>query len=160
MASLMRSPVRVARLVLAAAATLVLVSALAALLGPCPARADRMDIRKPAYAQSAAYEAQGWSVKDEIIIGELAKGRSYYFDVQLTTGLEYLLHFQGDAGAKALRLEVYDEEFRSVGRADTKGADPAVVRLAPQWSGTYHVKATLTDCRGASDFWFLLAGYR
>ena len=133
---------------------------LAAILVPAAALADRMDIRKPAYAQSAAYEAQGWSVKDEILIGELAKGRSYYFDVQLTVGLEYLLHFQGDAGVKALRLEVFDEGFNPVSQAATKGEDPAVVRLTPQWSGTFHVKATLVDCRDKSDFWFLLAGYR
>lgn len=125
-----------------------------------PAWADRMDIRKPASTQSAAYEAHGWSIKDEILIGELAKGSSYYFDVQLTTGLEYLLHFQGDAGVRALRLAIYNERFELVGQAATTAGSPAVVRLAPEWSGAYHIKATLTDCQGASDFWFILAGYR
>jgi len=132
---------------------------LAAILIPAAAAADRMDIRKPAYEQSAAYEADGYSVKDAIQLGELAKGASYYFDTQLTTGLEYFFHFQGDQGVMGLKMEIFDENWKSVAEIQTQG-EPVVVRLAPKWSGTFHVKATLVDCQEEFDYWFILAGFK
>ena len=136
---------------------------LALCLAPAAASADRMDIRKPAYEQSAAYEADGYSVKDAVLLGELSKGASYYFDTQLTTGLSYFFHFQGDAGVRGLRLEIYDENWERVAEYETQGealADPVVVKLTPQWSGTFHVKATMVDCVEDFDYWFILAGFK
>lgn len=132
---------------------------LAACLIPATARADRMDIRKPAYEQSAAYEEAGYTVKDAIQLGELVKGGSYYFDTQLTTGLEYFFHFQGDEGVLALKMEIFDENWQAVADVTVEG-EPVVVKLTPQWSGTFHVKATLVDCVEDFDYWFLLAGFK
>lgn len=138
--------------VIAIACLLVLALAATAL-------ADRMDIRKPAYDQVLAYEAQGYSVKDDIQIGELSKGASYYFNTQLTSGLEYFFHFQGDEGVKSVRIVVYDENWDVV----AEGMSDSIVSkvsLKPNWTGTFHVKATMVDCQADFDYWFILAGYR
>ncbi|SKA82252.1 hypothetical protein SAMN02745704_01530 [Paucidesulfovibrio gracilis DSM 16080] len=139
------------------ARTLALLAAM--LLIPILAMAGRMDIRKPAYDQVLKYENQGYSVKDDIQIGELAEGKSYYFDTQLTTGIDYFFHFQGDQGVRSLRLEMYDENWDLVAQSTGTG-EPATVALKPEWSGTFHVKATLVECQGGMDYWFILAGYK
>ncbi|MDD4731824.1 MAG: hypothetical protein PHX58_07820 [Desulfovibrio sp.] len=131
----------------------------ALLLIPALVLAGRMDIRKPAYEQVLRYEGEGYSVKDDIQIGELGKGKSYYFDTQLTTGIDYFFHFQGDVGVRSLRLEMFDENWELVAQSTGTG-EPASVTLKPEWSGTFHVKATLVDCQGEMDYWFILAGYK
>ncbi|MGE4504068.1 MAG: hypothetical protein AB7D51_01875 [Desulfovibrionaceae bacterium] len=126
-----------------------------------PALAGRMEIRKPAYERVLEYEAEGFSVKDDIQIGELARGASYYFNAQLTTGIDYFFHFQGDQGVNRVRLVIFDEQWNVVDVEETTAeGQAAVVRLRPEWTGTYHVKATLLDCNADFDFWFILAGYR
>lgn len=129
------------------------------LLVPVLALAGRMDIRKPAYEQVLKYENEGYSVKDDIQIGELSKGKSYYFDTQLTTGIDYFFHFQGDVGVRELKLQMFDEEWKLVAENAGKGV-PVSVAIKPEWSGTFHVKATLVDCEGDIDYWFILAGYK
>lgn len=134
--------------------------ALAVLLTlPQAASADRMDVRKPAGEQTVAYEDQGYQVKDDILVGQLDKGKAYYFDTQLTAGLQYVLHFQGDKGVKALKLEVFDEHWKTVAEQTVQDG-PVVIKLNPQWSGTFHVKATLVDCVEGFDYWFLLVGFK
>lgn len=140
--------------VIATTVACLLVLALAAV-----AMADRMDIRKPAYEQVLSYESQGFSVKDDIQIGELNKGKSYYFNTQLTSGLEYFFHFQGDAGVKKVALVVYDENWNVVAQGAVDGLVSSV-SLKPEWTGTFRVKATMVDCKADFDFWFILAGYR
>ncbi|MEF2143822.1 MAG: hypothetical protein V3573_00120 [Desulfovibrionaceae bacterium] len=130
-----------------------------ALLLPALALAGRMDIRKPAYEEVLKYEGQGFSVKDDIQIGELGKGKSYYFDTQLATGIDYFFHFQGDTGVRELQLVMFDENWNVVAESTGKG-EPASVNLRPEWSGTFHIKATLKDCAGEFDYWFILAGYK
>lgn len=131
----------------------------ALLLFASPALAGRMDIRKPAYEQVLKYENEGYSVKDDIQIGELARGKAYYFDTQLTTGIDYFFHFQGDVGVKALKLQMFDADWKMVAESSVTDG-PATVVIKPDWSGTFHVKATLVDCEGELDYWFILAGYR
>ena len=128
------------------------------LLAPA-AQADRLDIRKPAYDQTLAYEAEGYTVKDAIQVGELIKGESFYFDTQLTSGLDYVIHFQGDEGVLAIKLEVFDEHWQLVQEKEVSGG-PVVIKLSPEWSGSFHVKATMVDCVDEYDFWFILAGYK
>ena len=140
--------------IIAFAVACVLVLSLAAV-----ALADRMDIRKPAYEQVLVYESKGYSVKDDIQIGELGKGRSYYFNTQLTSGLEYFFHFQGDAGVNKVQIIVYDENWNVAAKGAADGII-SEVSLKPQWTGTFHVKATMVDCEADFDYWFLLAGYR
>lgn len=123
--------------------------------------AGRMDVRKPAYNQVLNYESQGFSVKDDIQIGQLDEGRSYYFNTQLTAGIEYFYHFQGDIGVNKIRLVIFDENWQVVGESEGVGeGNAATLVLKPEWSGTFHVKATLVDCNADFDFWFILAGYR
>lgn len=129
------------------------------LLLPAMAGAGRMDIRKPAYEQVLNYESQGYSVKDDIMIGELEKGRSFYFNTQLTTGIDYFFHFQGDLGVEKIHLVIYDENWNVAAEGAADGTVSAVT-LKPDWSGTFHVKATMVDCRADFDYWFILAGYR
>lgn len=125
---------------------------------PALVSASRMTIRKPAYEEVLKYENQGYSVKDDIMIGELEKGKSYYFDTQLTSGIDYFFHFQGDENVKAVKLVMFDENWKVV--AESAGKGPSVITLTPKWSGTFHVKATLVDCADEFDFWFILAGYK
>ncbi|WP_022663448.1 hypothetical protein [Paucidesulfovibrio longus] len=139
------------------ARTIAILAAL--LLVPALALAGRMDIRKPAYEQVLKYENEGYSVKDDIQIGELGKGKSYYFDTQLTTGIDYFFHFQGDVGVKEIKLQMFDENWKVVAESSGKGI-PVSVTVKPEWSGTFHVKATLVDCEGDLDYWFILAGYK
>ena len=135
--------------------------ALVSLLFPAMCFAGRMDVRKPAYEQVLNYESQGFSVKDDIMLGELEKGRSYYFNTQLTAGIEYFYHFQGDQGVNKINLVIFDENWKVVAQGNTEGEGKSIaVTLNPEWSGTFHVKATLVDCNAAFDYWFILAGYR
>ncbi len=129
------------------------------LLLPVDGWAGRMDVRKPAYDQVLHYESQGFSVKDDIQIGQLDRGRSYYFDTQLTTGIEYFFHFQGDLGVNKIRLVMFDENWNVVGSSEGVGK-AAIIFIKPEWSGSFHIKATLVDCNAKFDYWFILAGYR
>ena len=120
---------------------------------------DRFDLRDLAFEAMSRYEEKGYTVRNEIQMGMLFPGEAYYFEKQLSMGLEYFFYAAGGPDSKAFKIEMFDENFRMVA-ADVMLAPEAEVIYAPDWSGTFHIKVTLMDAPEQGGYWFVISGYK
>ena len=122
-------------------------------------RADRLEARDLAYEAMDVYNEDGFHVREEVMIGKLEAGESYYFDSQLSAGNEYFFYVSGDADVNALQIRIYDENWELVAANIMNEPQAETVYLA-QWSGIYHVKVTMVDARPGGGFWFIISGFK
>jgi len=139
-------------------ATALLV-AVATVLLPGPAQADRLEARDLAYEAMDVYNEDGFHVREEVMIGKLESGESHYFDTQLSAGNEYFFYVSGDANVNALQLRIYDENWELVA-ANILNEPQAETVYAAQWSGIYHVKVTMVDALSPGGYWFIISGFK
>ena len=133
----------------------------AAVLGLCPAEAtaDRLEARDLAYEAMDVYNEDGFHVREEVMIGKLESGESYYFDTQLSAGNEYFFYVSGDMNVNALQIRIYDENWELVS-ANILNEPQAETIYPAQWSGIYHVKITMVDAAASGGYWFIISGFK
>ncbi len=141
--------------------SLALLAAIAAcfLLSATDSDADRLEARDLAYEAMDVYSEDGFHIREELLLGKLGKGESYYFDTQLSANNEYFFYVGGDDTVHALQLRIYDENWELV-TANIMHEPQAEVTYLAEWSGIYHVKVTMTDCEEHGGYWFLISGFK
>jgi hypothetical protein len=141
--------------------SLALLAAVAAcfLLAATNSDADRLEARDLAYEAMDVYSEDGFHIREELQLGKLGKGESYYFDTQLSANNEYFFYVGGDDTVYALQLRIYDENWELV-TANIMHEPQAEVTYLTEWSGIYHVKVTMADCEEHGGYWFLISGFK
>lgn len=122
-------------------------------------RADRLEARDLAFEAMDVYNEDGFHVREEVMIGKLEPGESYYFDTQLSAGNEYFFYASGDADVNALQIRIYDENWELVAANIMNEPQAETVYLA-QWSGIYHVKVTMVEAKPRGGYWFIISGFK
>lgn len=138
---------------------LVLFAALLILPLALPGHADRLAARDLAYEAMDVYNEDGFHIREEVQIGKLALGDSFYFDTQLSAGNEYFFYCGGDDSVFAIQVRIYDENWDLVAANVMNEPQAEVVYLA-EWSGIYHIKVTLLDAEPDGGYWFLISGFK
>lgn len=125
-----------------------------------PAQMERIELRKIAQQSLDYYKKQGWNMRDEVVIGQLKRAQSAYFDVHLTVGNEYFFVFGGDVNLKSVTATVFDETWAQAASAQAKG--PVELKVKPEGTGVHHIRVTATDVGGGAGgaYWYALAGYK
>lgn len=124
-----------------------------------PGEADRLEARDLAYEAMDVYNEDGFHIREEIQIGKLDKGESYYFDTQLSAGNEYFFYVSGDENVMGVQIRIYDENWELVS-ANIMNAPQAEAVYLAQWSGIYHVKVTMVDASPKGGYWFIISGFK
>lgn len=136
----------------------ILLLALGILLAATVSTAGRLEVRNQAYEAMDKYEDQGFSIR-ELQIGILQAGEPYYFDTQLSGGVEYVFYAAGDEGLTGVYIEIYDENWALI--AESLDAETAAeAEFTPDWSGLYHVKVDMNGQGGGEAYWFIISGYK
>lgn len=123
------------------------------------ALADRLEARDLAYEAMDVYNEDGFHVREEIMIGKLETGESYYFDTQLSAGNEYFFYVSGDDNVHAIQLRVYDENWDLVA-ANIMNEPQAEAIYPAEWSGIYHVKVSMVEAEPRGGYWFIISGFK
>lgn len=141
--------------------TLVVLACVASLLAAMCAvsYSGRLEVRELAFEAMDNFHKDGYHIREEIQLGSLLKGESYYFDTQLSAGNEYFFFSAGDANIFAMELMIYDENWQLVA-ADNAREPAAQIIYTPEWSGVFHVKLTMSDAGPDDAYWFIVSGYR
>lgn len=126
---------------------------------PPAAGADRLEARDLAYEAMDVYNEDGFHVREEVMIGKLETGESYYFDTQLSAGNEYFFYVSGDDNVHALQIRIYDENWELVA-ANIMNEPQAETVYPAQWSGIYHVKVTMVQAEARGGYWFIISGFK
>ncbi len=134
-------------------------AALCVTLAAPSARADRLEARDLAYEAMDVYNEDGFHIREELQIGKLEKGESYYFDTQLSAGNEYFFYTAGDDNTHALQIRIYDENWELVSANIMNEPQAEVIYLA-EWSGIYHIKVTMVECEPRGGYWFIISGFK
>ncbi len=123
------------------------------------ASADRLDARDLAYEAMDVYKEDGFHLRDELQVGKLYKGESYYFDTQLSAGNQYFFYAAGDKSVLNIEVRVYDENWKLVA-SNTSGEPQAEATFKPDWSGIFHIKISMVDALKDGAYWFIVSGYK
>lgn len=123
------------------------------------AEAGRIEVKELAYEAMDVYSKDGFKIRDELQVGKLMQGESYYFDTQLSVGNEYFFYTAGDDSVFAMEIWVYDENWQLVAANNERGPQ-AEVLYEPEWSGIFHVKVTMYEAAPDGGYWFIISGYK
>lgn len=112
-------------------------------------------------AKKAAFELlqSGYTNRARFHAGYMKAGDRKMIRTVFHSGNEYKVVANGDEDATNIDVEIYDEDWKLVGR-DEDEAGVAVASAAPKWTGQFYVIVTLKSAQGNAAYTNTVIVYR